>query len=142
MSSEESLKRTRTSPRTLALDEVQRTIDVYIDTFTTLPAADPTANQAVVRALQSLKESIEVLRQGHPKTVKEGQSIPKIKGTHFVGETVEGRIVYVKHASDGSFLYQSTGDDTLAHLFGPFTTSAGAKYAAEHNTHTTSTQVF
>lgn len=117
--------RTRTSPRTLALDEVQDIIQSYIE---------GTAADAVTSlVLRGLSDKVNELRAGHPKSAKvvkvapNGQVSTTGSGSHFVGVRGDETPVYLHREADFS---------GFAHVYGPFKTRAGAEYAIAHDTYT------
>jgi hypothetical protein len=120
--------RTRTSPRLLALDEVQDIIKSYMeqgDAVTSL-------------VLRAVSDKVEQLRLGHPKSSKvvqvatNGEVSKSGSGAHFVGIRGDEKPVYVHRDTDFS---------GYAHVYGPFNTKAGAEYAIAHDTYATKGKV-
>lgn len=118
--------RTRTSPRTLALDEVQEIIAHAL-------ASDPNVGDEASRMLRGIAFKVDELRLGHPKSAKVVQVAPNGEvsksgsGSHFVGVRGDEKPVYLHREADFS---------GFAHVYGPFNTKAGAEYAIAHDTYT------
>lgn len=139
---EDTLKKHRTSPRIIVLNEVQEIIRQV------LTVADEHTDVSVKTALTMLSEKVEELRAGHPKTDKSEDddtvtppTTVKTKGTHFVGESGDGKMMYLRRDSEGVYHGDDETRDTLVHIYGPFHTEQGARYASTHNTHTQRPQV-
>lgn len=146
---EETLKKTRTSPRINVINEVQAVMVPHMDAITNILTRAQTVGvegniaELVGEHLIAIRTGVEALREGHPKSDKDDTTtvIPKKKGTHFVGVTGDDKVLYLRR--DGEGVYHSDDDsrETIAHIYGPFNTEAGARYAVDHNTYSAHPQV-
>lgn len=124
-----SIKHTRTSSRTIVLDEVQDLITHAMSSAAML------SDFNAATALRNLSEKVEELRNGHPKnkTVKAARKLKMgISGTHFVGIRGDETPVYVHRSEDFS---------AFTAVYGSFNTHTGASYAIEHKTYTNKPRV-
>ena len=134
MSEEESLKRTRTSPRTNAFNEVISLIDEYIRQED--GALDPPSEARLT--LLMVREGVSGLigTQHDHKGNNDDTSTTSVgkKGTHYIVVTGNGTALYLRR-KDGEY-HTSDGDAAaLVVIYGPCKTKAGCEYAIQHNTY-------
>lgn len=130
----EKVKRTHTSPRLLALTEV----DAEIATLRTkweAASGDPSRDD-VLSVLAKLSESVGVLKGGHPKVGAGGEKSssprpanPYAGKRHYVGKLAGEEYIYIdsegKAPTPGNF-------PMCSHIWGPCRTEDGARYKAAH----------
>lgn len=130
----ETLRKTRTPSRVIVINEVQAIIAQMRTS-----AKEDGDNEALNVMLTLLSDKVEALKEGHPKADKDDTTaspLPKRGGgVHFVGITGDERAVYLHRDKMGVYHTDSGDAETLTHIYGPFNTDDGARYAAKHGTY-------
>ena len=141
---EETLRKTRTPSRVVVINEVQALITPHIDAITVILTRANTVGvegnitDMVAEHLSAIRTGVEALREGHPKADKDDTTtvLPKRGGgVHFVGITGDERAIYLHRSKDGVYHTDDGTAETVAHIYGPFNTDDGARYAAAHGTY-------
>lgn len=149
---DETLKKTRTPSRVLVINEVQAVMAPHMDAITNLIIRANTVGvegnlaDLVGEHLTAIRNGVEALREGHPKHDKDDTTVVLPKrggGTHFVGVTGDEKVVYLRRRDDVYYTddEHASPAETLAHIYGPFNTEDGARYAAAHGTYDQRPQV-
>lgn len=131
---EETLKRSKTSPRTNAFNEVISLIDSHIGEW----EKEETRGQAMT-VLRTLRQDVEAMigTKHAAKVDKDDTTVASVgkKGTHFVGVTGDEKVLYLRRDREGVYHTDDDGSETVAHIYGPFSTEGGARYAVTHGTY-------
>ena len=148
---EETLRKTRTPSRVIVINEVQALLVPHMDAITNILArastvgVDGSLADLVGEHLTAIRTGVENLRQGSPKVDKDDTTVavsPKRGGgTHFVGITGDEKVIYLHRNKEGVYHTDDGTAETVAHIYGPFHTEDGARYAASHGTYDQRPQV-
>lgn len=135
---EETLKKHRTPSRVVVINEVQ---EIIAQMRTIVWSPEATADTV----LTILSDRVETLKEGRPKVDKDDTTVAALPkrggGTHFVGITGDEKAVYLHRTTDGVYHTDDGNAETVAHIYGPFNTPDGARYAAKHGTYDQRPQV-
>lgn len=131
----DAAKRTHTSPRLLALREVDDIIAHFTAEWE--KDTDAAAKEQALLILGKLSEQVGVLKGGHPKPA------PGTGSTHTArpANPYAGKRHYVGQLEDGTYVYVDTDGKAptkanipqCAKVYGPFRTEDGARYAVAHS---------
>jgi hypothetical protein len=120
-------KQTRTSPRTLAFQEVIALIDAQMTDSELQPGT-----AALTYLRQQVEAKVGTKRQVVKASTKKPRApkAPKVQGTHFVAKFAD-RVEYVS----GKDIPTLLENDPIVVVFGPWATKAGALFAMEAATY-------